>query len=130
MRWDMTRARQERFALRQRPQILRTLSERDFDARQVMLLEATLRALRARGVRAVLYVAPAGPREWSDGRPRAVSQLAVQLGRATGAAVVDLSWALTRDDFLDTTAHYTEDANQRLSRELAPAVEEEHARGR
>ena len=129
---ELQATRDVRFAVGQpMPQLPEGLEAANVDAAQVAMLETTIRLLRARGVNVVLYLEPLGPIEWLTGPRRAQSgvRLAGELARRTGATVVDLSRALHAEDFSDTAAHYSAEANQLIGERLAQAIHaQEHGR--
>jgi len=96
----------------------------DIDAEQIAILRSTIRLLQRRNVRVVLYVEPRGPAEWLRdlATRKQAADIAREIGRDTGATVVDLSRALQGGAFLDTTAHYTAAANRVLGASLASAL--------
>jgi acyl carrier protein len=124
-RWEIERVRRERFAL-SAPHVALDceIQENDLDRRQAQMLTTAIRLLAARGTRSVLYIEPRGPREWRRPSCRATdcANVALEIGAATGATVVDLSWELSERDFLDSSAHYTAEANRRLATALAAAI--------
>jgi acyl carrier protein len=100
-----------------------------FDNRMYNLLEATISLLHDKNIPVVLYLKPEGPREWQQFYKRVgdhdALSIAKDLCRDGRCEIADLRWALTGQDFTDSIAHYTPEANSFLGRELALVVAKE-----
>lgn len=126
MRWTVERASHGR-ALRgsKASAVWDRVLPGDLDELQLSMLHSVIRYLREQGVGVVLYVEPAGPNSWRDGEQhpgRSAESIATELALETGAVVVDETWALDTGDFLESSAHYTPEANRRIGRDLAEAI--------
>jgi hypothetical protein len=130
LRWNMERVRDRRYAREPNAEtpLSCTVAPDDMDARQIQILTSVIRMLADRGTKSVLYVEPCGPQEWRVPGPpgaRSAADIAREIGRSTGAQVVDLTWTLGADVFIDSSAHYTVDGNARLAERFVSALRSE-----
>lgn len=100
------------------------LVEADVDEDQIQIMSTIVAMLADRGVSVVLYVEPTAPADWkrvvsAEGR-RTGAQLARSVVEQAGmqgsltSSVVDTSWFLNAEAFIDSQAHYEPEANARL----------------
>lgn len=111
-----TRYLVENPALRRPP----PLSDDKLDQDVVHMLRSVIHLLTDRGIKVLLYVEPYMPRSYQK-RPEstATQRIAWQLGEESGALVMDATWGLDREEFLDSWLHYTVAGNQRIGEALA-----------
>lgn len=125
MRAQTTTFRDFRYARDVAPRrLVAGVAPEDFDARQECMLETVLTMLERRGVRTALYVEPLGPASWIAAEPHRITafDVATRIAARTGSQVIDLTSALTEEDFLDSAAHYTPAANRRIGERVASAL--------
>lgn len=126
MKYELLFKRDERVFATSIPTTLRPgLWRQDIDQDQLDLLEQTIVLLSERGTKTVLFIEPAGPSDWphayGDNRIP-IEQVLLSLAERTGALVIDMSWAIESVEFMDSNAHYTAKANERLGVEIANTI--------
>lgn len=101
------------------------LRPEDVDRDQIDILIAVAELLSVRGTEVILYVEPTAPADW----PRSLEEgrvtgrdLAQEVAARTHAQIVDTSWSLEAEAFLDSQAHYEPAANAQLGKRVGEAL--------
>ena len=98
----------------------------EFDQRLYNLLDATIGLLERNDIPIVLFLKPEAPREWrrffQKVGDRDARNVAEDMCRDRRCVIADARWALTGQQFTDSLAHYTPEANALVGNVLADAV--------